>query len=174
MGRPLPGEEEKATRNEGVGILLDPKSTDAWKRAGENWEAVSSRIISIRLQMVGQGQRKPGGGRETYLSVLKQKFCNDLQSTLDKTPVSDMLFILGDMNARVGKRNPESDLWAGVIGKHGLGERNKAGEEYLELCAMHQLVVMNTWFEKKEINRGTWIYPGIKKWYIIDFIRYFP
>ena len=48
-----------------------------------------------------------------------------------------MLLILGDMHARVGKRNPESDLWAGVIEKHSLGERNKAGEEYLELCAMY-------------------------------------
>ena len=68
-GRPLPGEEERATRNEGVGILLHPKSTDVWKRAGENWEAVSSRIISVRLQMVGQGQRKPGGGREQETST---------------------------------------------------------------------------------------------------------
>jgi hypothetical protein len=54
------------------------------------------------------------------------------------------------MNARVGKRNPESDLYAGVIGKHGLGESNKAGEEVLELCAMYQLVVMNTLFERKK------------------------
>ena len=47
-GRPLPGDQERASRNEGVGIALDEKATVAWKNAGEVWEAVSSRIIFWR------------------------------------------------------------------------------------------------------------------------------
>ena len=43
-GRPLPGDQERASRNEGVGITLDEKATVAWKNAGEVWEVVSSRI----------------------------------------------------------------------------------------------------------------------------------
>ena len=34
-GRPLPGDQERASRNEGVGIALDEKATVAWKNAGE-------------------------------------------------------------------------------------------------------------------------------------------
>ena len=51
-GHPLPGDQERASRNEGVGIALDKKATVAWKGAGEVWEAVSSRIISTRLKWV--------------------------------------------------------------------------------------------------------------------------
>ena len=38
-GRPLPSDQERAARNEGVGIALDKKATAAWKNAGEVWEA---------------------------------------------------------------------------------------------------------------------------------------
>ena len=59
-GRPLPGDQERASRNEGVGIALDEKATVAWKNAGEVWEAVSSRIISARLKWVHTGNKKGG------------------------------------------------------------------------------------------------------------------
>ena len=57
-GCPLPGDQERASRNEGVGIALDEKATVAWKNAGEVWEAVSSRIISARLKWVHTGKKK--------------------------------------------------------------------------------------------------------------------
>ena len=34
-GHPLPGDQERAIRNEGVGIALDQEATVAWKNAGE-------------------------------------------------------------------------------------------------------------------------------------------
>ena len=49
-GRPLPGDQERASRSEGVGIVLGEKAPVAWKDAGEVWEAVSSRIISAKLK----------------------------------------------------------------------------------------------------------------------------
>ena len=57
-GCPLPGDQERAIRNEGVGIALDEKATVAWKDAGEVWEAVSSRIISARFKWVDTGKKK--------------------------------------------------------------------------------------------------------------------
>ena len=185
-GRPLPGDSESAARKEGVGILLDEKATNAWRAAGEAWEATSSRIISARLKIVRVGQRIPGGSRETsntfatVISVyaptakapshVKQKFYEDLQSTVDKVPVSDVMILLGDFNSRVGRREVESDLWRGTLGIHGLEERNEAGEEFLEFCASNQLTIMNTWFKKKEIYLGTWMHPATKKHHMIDFI----
>jgi len=35
------------------------------------------------------------------------------------------------------------ESWQGVLGRHGLNDRNEAGEEALQFCAMDQLTVMN-------------------------------
>ena len=83
---------------------------------------------------------------------VKQQFVGDLQNTVDKVPVSDVLVLLGDFNARVGRRDPGSDLWQEALGLHGLNERNAAGKEFLEFCATNRFIIMNTWFQKKEIH----------------------
>ena len=56
-GRTLPDETDPQVRNEGVSILLDRHATKAWKNAGETWEAVSSRVVTARLKIVGRGRR---------------------------------------------------------------------------------------------------------------------
>ena len=48
-GRPLPDTDKFGVRNEGVGIALDKAAAEAWKNAGEVWEAVSSRVVMARL-----------------------------------------------------------------------------------------------------------------------------
>ena len=185
-GRPLPGVDERATRNEGVGIALDEKATVAWKNAGEAWEAVSSRIVMARLMWAGTGKRKRSGSGKavsTFVSVVcayaptakatpgvKLKFYTDLQDTIDKVPHNDILVMLGDFNARVGTLDPRNDLWHGVLGRNGKSERNLAGEEFLEFCAANQFTIMNTWFQKKEIHQGTWMHPATKKCHMIDFV----
>ena len=137
-GRPLPDSNEDAVRNEGVGIMLDPKATVAWRNAGEVWEAVSPRLATARLKWVARGQRRHQGSRETsdiFVTVVcayaptarappgvKAQFCLDLQDILDKTPQNDILVVLGDFNARVGVQKPDDDAWSGVIGKHGIDE----------------------------------------------------
>ena len=47
----------------------------------------------------------------------------DLQDLLELTPQKDVLFIIGDWNAKVG-----SQEIPGVAGKFGLGVQNKAGK----------------------------------------------
>lgn len=64
---------------------------------------------------------------------------------MDKVPPTDLLVVLGDFNARVGILNDRSDLWRGVLGRHGLPERNQAGEVLLEVCVINELSIMNTW-----------------------------
>ena len=49
-GRPVP-EESPLLRNEGVGIVLNPAMTTAWREAGEEWKAVSSRVIKARMKI---------------------------------------------------------------------------------------------------------------------------
>ena len=101
---------------------------------------------------------------------VKAQFCSDLQLTLGRIPQSDILVVLGDFNARVGVLKAGDDSWRGVIRKHGIDERNLAGEEFLQFCAVNQLTVMNTWFQKKDTYFGTWMHPATKKYHMIDLI----
>ena len=54
-------------------------------------------------------------------------FYEDLQDLLELTPPKDVLFIIGDWNAKVG-----SQEMPGVIGKFGLGVQNEAGQRLIE------------------------------------------
>ena len=52
-----------------------------------------------------------------------ERFYEDLQDLLEITPPKDVLFIIGDWNAKVG-----SQEISGVTGKFGLGVQNEAGK----------------------------------------------
>ena len=52
-----------------------------------------------------------------------ERFYEDLQDCLELTPKKDVLFIIGDWNAKVGSQETP-----GVTGKFGLGIRNEAGQ----------------------------------------------
>ena len=55
-GRDLPrAEDESARRNEGVCLVLNMEMTSAWKNAGREWTAVSSRIVVARFKLADSG-----------------------------------------------------------------------------------------------------------------------
>ena len=56
-------------------------------------------------------------------------FYEDLQDLLEQTPKKDVLFIIGDWNAKVGSQETPA-----VTGKFGLGMRNEAGQRLIEFC----------------------------------------
>ena len=56
-----------------------------------------------------------------------ERFYEDLQDLLELTPKKDVLFIIGDWNAKVGSQET-----TGVTGKFGLGIRNEAGQRLIE------------------------------------------
>ena len=66
-------------------------------------------------------------------------FYEDLQDLLELTPKKDVLFILGDWNAKVGSQETP-----GVTGKFGLGVQNEAGQRLIEFCQENALVIANT------------------------------
>ena len=70
-------------------------------------------------------------------------FYEDLQDLLELTPKKDVLFIIGDWNAKVG--NQET---LGVTGKFGLGIQNEAGQRLTEFCRENALVIANTLFQQ--------------------------
>ena len=71
-----------------------------------------------------------------------ERFYEDLQDLLELTLKKDVLFIIGDWNAKVG-----SQEIAGVTGKFGLGVQNEAGQRLTEFCQEKALVIANTLFQ---------------------------
>ena len=58
-----------------------------------------------------------------------ERFYGDLQDLLELTPKKDVLFILGDWNAKVGSQETP-----GVAGKFALGVQNEEGQMLIEFC----------------------------------------
>ena len=67
----------------------------------------------------------------------------DLQDLLEIAPKKDVLFIIGDWDAKVG-----SQEIPGVAGKFGLGVWNEAGQRLIEFCQENALVKANTFIQQ--------------------------
>ena len=78
----------------------------------------------------------------------------DPQDLLELTPEKDVLFIIGDWNAKV-----ESQEIPGVTGKFGLGIQNEAGQRLIEFCLENTLVTANTLFQQHKRRLYTWTSP---------------
>ena len=80
-------------------------------------------------------------------------FYEDLQDLLELTPKKDVLFIIGDWNAKVGSQETP-----GVTGKFGLGVRNEAGQRLVKFCQENALVIA-TLFPQHKRRLYTWTSP---------------
>ena len=106
-----------------------------------------------------------------------ERFYEDPQDLLELTPKSDVLFNIGDWNAKVG-----SQEIPGVTGKFGFGVRNEAGQRLIELCQENALITANTLFQQHkrvsthghhqmvntEIRFIIFLQPKMKKLYTIS------
>ena len=92
-------------------------------------------------------------------------FSEGLQDLLELTPKKDVLFIMGDWNAKVG-----SQEIPGVTGKFGLGVQNKAGQRLTEFCEENTLVIANTLFQQHKRRLYTWTSPDGQHQNQIDYI----
>ena len=81
-------------------------------------------------------------------------FHEDLQDLLELTPKKDVLFLIGDWNAKV-----ESQEIPGITGKFGLGVQNEAGQRLIEFCQENALVIANTLFQQHKRRLYTWTSP---------------
>ena len=72
-----------------------------------------------------------------------ERFYEDLQDLLELTPKKDVLFIIGDWNAKVGSQETP-----GVTGKFGLGIQNEAEQRLIEFCQENAMVIANTLFQQ--------------------------
>ena len=102
-------------------------------------------MISVRFQgklfniTVIQAYAPTSNAKEAEVEQLYE----DLQDLLELTLKKDVLFIIGDWNAKVGSQDTP-----GVTGKFGLGVRNDAGQRLIEFYLETALVIANTLFQQ--------------------------
>ena len=116
----------------------------------------NDRMISVRLQgkpfniTVIQVYAPTGNAEEAEV----EWFYEDLQDLLELTPKKDVLFVIGDWNAKVGSQETP-----GVTGKFGLAMQNEAGQRLIEFCQENALVIANTLFQQQKRRLYTWTSP---------------
>ena len=94
-----------------------------------------------------------------------EEFYEDLQDLLELTLKKDVLFIMGDWNAKVG-----SEETPGVTSKFGLGVQNEAGQRLIEFCQENTLAIANTLFQQHKRRLYTWTSPDGQHQNQIDYI----
>ena len=76
-----------------------------------------------------------------------ERFYEDLQDLLEVTSPKDILFIIGDWNAKVGTQETPA-----VTGKFGLGIQNEAEQRLIEFCQENALVIANSLPRTREMT----------------------
>ena len=132
---------QESLRKNGVAIIGNKR---VWN-AVLGYNLKNDRMISVHFQ-----------GKPFSITVIQvyaptsnteeaevERFYEDLQDLLELTRPKDVLFTIGDWNAKVGSQET-----SGVTGKFGLWLRNEAGQRLIEFCQENALVITNTLFQQ--------------------------
>ena len=94
-----------------------------------------------------------------------ERFYEDLQDLLELIPQKDVLFIIGDWNAKV-----RSQEIPGVTGKFGFGVQNEVGQRLTVFYQENTLVIANTLFQQHKRRLYTWTSPDGQHRNQIDYV----
>ncbi|PIK34143.1 hypothetical protein BSL78_29037 [Apostichopus japonicus] len=143
------------THVQGVGIMLSERIV----KTLIEWTPVSSRLITARFY----GKHKKVTIIQVYapteaaVEEEKDTFYGQLQEIVDRCSRHDMVFIIGDFNAKVGCDNEGLD---DIMGKEGIGVTDDNGERLCEFCQVNGYVITGTIFKHRTIHKETWVSPN--------------
>ena len=139
---------QESHRRNGLAIMVNKRV----RNAVLGYNLKNDRMISVCIQ-----------GKPFNITVIQvcaptsdteeaevERFCEHLQDRLELTPKKDVLFTIGDWNAKVGSQIP------GVTGEFGPGVQNEAGQRLIEFCQENALVIANTVFQQHKRRLYTW------------------
>ncbi|XP_023946281.2 LINE-1 reverse transcriptase homolog [Bicyclus anynana] len=149
----------------GVGFLIKKE----YKNNIVNFWGLSERVALIQLQF-----------GDTDLSIIQvyaptsdsdekdlEKFYQTLEEAHNLLRNCRNIMVIGDFNAKIGKPKCNESL---IMGKFGYGVRNSRGERLVQYALEYKLSIMNTYFNKKNSRKWTWISPDGKTKNELDFI----
>ena len=154
---------QESLRRNGVAIIVNRRVRNSV--LGCNLK--SDRMISVCFQSkpfnitVIQAYASTSNAEEAEV----EWFYEDLQDLSELTPKKDVIFIIGDWNAKVGSQETP-----GVTGKFGLGVRNEAGQMLTEYYQENALDIANTLFQQHKRRLYTWTSPDDQHRNQIDYI----
>ncbi|GKG12838.1 craniofacial development protein 2, partial [Tanacetum coccineum] len=137
----------KTARN-GVGVVLAPNLKDKVVLVSR----ISNRIMMVRLvieeeivNVISAYAPQLGLGEAE-----KKSFWDSLDDLFREcSTTQQQLIIAGDLNGHIGA---EVDGFSSVHGGFGYGVRNKEGRTILEFATAHDLLVVNSFFKKREAH----------------------
>ena len=163
--------EQESLRRNGVAIMVNRRILNAVLECNLK----NDRMVSIRFpQQTIQYHDNPSLGKKKKFKSAPntnakeaevQWFYEDLQDLLELTPKKDVLFIIGNGNAKVG-----SQEIPGVTGKFGLGVQNEARKRLIEFFQENALVIASTLFQQHKRRLYTWTSPDGQHQNQIDYI----
>ena len=135
----------------GVGIFLAEK----WVDKVIDVNRVSDRIILIKILandriLTVVSVYAPQCGLD---DSVKDNFYDSLIGTTAKLADKEVVVITGDLNGHVGK---EAEGFENLHGGFGYGVRNREGERILEFSSAMDMIVGNTFFQKRDTHLVTY------------------
>ena len=149
---------QESLRTNGVAIIVNKKSEMQYLDAVS--ETMRLRMISVCFQsksfniIVIRVYALTSNSEEAEV----ERFYEDPQDLLELIAKKDVLFVIGNWNAKVGSQETP-----GVIGKFGLGVQNEAGQRIIDFCQDITLVIANTLFQQHKRRLYTWTSPDGKQ-----------
>jgi hypothetical protein len=153
---------EKLKRN-GVAFMANKRISSCVV----NPKYISDRVMTIRIK-----------GKPLNVTVILlyapttdatkqdiEQFYATVQRVYDQVPNKDIVYIMGDFNAKVG----EGEV-ARVAGRYGLGVRNDAGDRLIRFCQENKFTITNTLFTQPKRRLYTWTSPDGLHRNQIDYI----
>ena len=144
----------------GAALLLNKETAESLL----DWNPRSDRIITARfnskcIKTTCVQVYAPTNDAEPEV---KDEFYEQLQAVIERALSHDMLVMMGDWNAKVGRPYQGEE---GIVGKHALeGDRTDKGERFVNFCALNNLAITSTMFPHKDIHKYTWTSPdGLHK-----------
>ena len=152
---------------QGVGLMMNKEAA----KSCLGWEGINNRILIAHFMtkkfrvsvIVVYAPIEPTDGDTSD----SDEFYLQLQEQIDRVPGRNMVFLLGDFNAQVGRNR---DRWYPSLGNFGVGKENSNGYRLLQFCRYNNLVITNTVFGHKMAHKLTWYSRDGKTANLIDYV----
>lgn len=148
----------------GVGFIVHKRHLASIKEI----KSISSRVIYLVIRLntryslkIIQAYAPTSDSDEEDVEV----FYEDLNTALHDSP-THFTIMMGDFNAKLGRKQDEAES---SLGAFGYGKRNERGDRLLNYIQQQELFALNSFFNKKSQNKWTWISPDGKHKNEIDY-----
>ena len=114
-----------------------------WSKSVQGFIPISDRVMMLKIE------GKPFNvvivrcyaPTQDHSDEVIEEYYNEIQACLKLVKSTDVLIVMGDWNAKVGKEET-----AHITGKFGLGDRNLRGERLIQFCQEENLIVTKALF----------------------------